>query len=37
MSLVNEWVSRLMNVMTPNIVDGFKAIFTDSYTFVYRE
>ena len=28
----NEWVSRLMNVMTPNIVDGFKAIFTDSYT-----
>ena len=28
----NEWVSRLMNVMTPNIVDGFKAIFTDSFT-----
>ena len=28
----NEWVSRLLNVMTPHIADGFKAIFTDSYT-----
>lgn len=28
----NEWVSRLLNVMTPNIVDGFKALFTDAYT-----
>tara|TARA_Y100000591_G_scaffold310144_1_gene312138 strand:- start:384 stop:1493 length:1110 start_codon:yes stop_codon:yes gene_type:complete len=28
----NEWVSRLLNVMTPNIADGFKALFTDAYT-----
>lgn len=27
----NEWVSRLMNTMTPYIVDGFKEIFTESY------
>ena len=25
----NEWVSRLMNTMTPYIVDGFKEIFTE--------
>ena len=28
----NDWVSRLLNVMTPNIADGFKALFTDAYT-----
>ena len=27
----NEWISRLMNTMTPYIIEGFKAIFTDSY------
>ena len=27
----NEWVSRLVTIMTPNIVEGFKAIFTESY------
>ena len=27
----NEWVSRLVNILTPFITDGFKSIFTDSY------
>ena len=27
----NEWVARLMNTMCPYIMDGFKAIFTESY------
>ena len=25
-------LSMTLNVMTPNIADGFKAIFTDAYT-----
>ena len=27
----NEWVSRLVNILTPHIIDGFKSIFTESY------
>ena len=27
----NEWVTRLMNTMTPYILAGFEAIFTESY------
>ena len=27
----NEWVSRLVNILTPFIVEGFKSIFTESY------
>ena len=27
----NEWVSRLVNILTPHIMDGFKSIFTESY------
>jgi len=25
----NEWVSRLVNILTPHIMDGFKFIFTE--------
>ena len=27
----NEWVSRLVNVVTPHIVEGLKSMFTDSF------
>lgn len=27
----NEWVSRLVNILTPYILEGFKSIFTESY------
>lgn len=27
----NEWVSRLVNILTPFIIEGFKSIFTESY------
>jgi len=27
----NEWVSRLINIITPLIVEGFKSIYTESY------
>ena len=27
----NEWVSRLVNILTPHIIDGFRQIYTESY------
>ena len=27
----NEWISRLINIITPLIVEGFKSIYTESY------
>ena len=27
----NEWVSRLVNILTPYIIEGCKSIFTESY------
>ncbi len=27
----NEWVSRLVNILTPHVTDGFRQIYTESY------
>ena len=28
----NEWCSRLINILTPLVVEGFKSIFDESYS-----
>ena len=33
----NEWVSRLINIISPFILEGFKSIYTEAYKCVWRQ